>query len=100
MKKALISLSVAAALAALVGCQDPATSSKASVEAAQNATSSQQATQLSFTDFSQRFIDDLWLLAPTWAMYNGKHINDGYLDVPNQASREKPSHLLPSKRAY
>ncbi|WP_434929800.1 DUF885 domain-containing protein [Shewanella sp. HL-SH5] len=89
MKKALISLSVAAVLTGLVGCQDPVTSSNASAEAAQNSVSSQQATQLSFADFSQSFIDDLWLLAPTWAMYNGKHINDGYLDVPNQASRDK-----------
>ena len=28
-------------------------------------------------------------LSPTWALYSGKHVNDGYLDIPNQASRDK-----------
>ncbi|MGZ9898319.1 DUF885 domain-containing protein [Shewanella gaetbuli] len=83
MKKAILTLSISLALMSACGSgQTSFTEQSASaVELS--------AKQVAFEQFSQQFIDDLWQLAPTWAMYNGKHVNDGYLEIPNQASRDK-----------
>ena len=45
--------------------------------------------KIDFTQFSTEFIDALWQLSPTWALYSGKHVNDGLLEIPNQQSRDK-----------
>ncbi|QIR14536.1 DUF885 domain-containing protein [Shewanella aestuarii] len=92
MKKALISLSIALALTGMVGCQ----SSPQQV----NQQADQFTTQISFEQFSTQFIDDLWQLSPTWAMYNGKHINDGYLEIPNQANRDKTLAFINTQRGW
>ena len=92
MKKALISLSVALALTGLTACNEQANTASTPANV-------QQTAAVSFTDFSQAFIDDLWQLSPTWAMYNGKHVNDGYLEVPNQASRDKTLAFVAKHKA-
>ena len=97
MKKALISIAVAVALTGLAGCKDSANT--VSTTTTTTTSNTQQAVTLSFADFSQAFIDDLWQLSPTWAMYNGKHVNDGYLEVPNQASRDKTLAFVAKQKA-
>ena len=92
MKKALISLSVALALTGLTACNEQANTASTPANV-------QQTAAVSFADFSQAFIDDLWQLSPTWAMYNGKHVNDGYLEVPNQASRDKTLAFVAKHKA-
>ncbi|MCT7942911.1 DUF885 domain-containing protein [Shewanella holmiensis] len=92
MKKALISLSIALALTGLTACNEQANTASTPANV-------QQTAAVSFADFSQAFIDDLWQLSPTWAMYNGKHVNDGYLEVPNQASRDKTLAFVAKHKA-
>ena len=92
MKKALISLSIALALTGLTACNEQANTASTPANV-------QQTAAVSFADFSQEFIDDLWQLSPTWAMYNGKHVNDGYLEVPNQASRDKTLAFVAKHKA-
>lgn len=81
MKKTTLSLAILLSLAGIVGCQSQTNTSAAAVTAEAQATS--------FAQFSNAFIDSLWELSPTWALYSGKHVNDGYLDIPNEASRAK-----------
>jgi len=88
MKKGLLPLAVSFALAALAGCSDNSMQ-QSDPQNSVNAQASTSAEKLNFNQYSQRFIDELWQLSPTWALYSGKHVNDGYLDIPNQASRDK-----------
>ncbi|MFK3976628.1 DUF885 domain-containing protein [Shewanella vesiculosa] len=88
MKKGLLPLAVSFALVALAGCSDNSMQ-QSDPQNSVNAQASISAEKLNFNQYSQRFIDELWQLSPTWALYSGKHVNDGYLDIPNQASRDK-----------
>lgn len=81
MKKTTLSLAILLSLASVAGCQSQTNTSAPSAVAEVQATS--------FAQFSNTFIDSLWELSPTWALYSGKHVNDGYLDIPNEASRAK-----------
>ncbi|GGP74539.1 DUF885 domain-containing protein [Shewanella ulleungensis] len=89
MNKALLPLAVSFALASLLGCSDNQTSvATEQTTAPKDVTTPVAAVKLNFNDYSQQFIDELWTLSPTWALYSGKHVNDGYLEIPNQQSRD------------
>ncbi|MGL5358700.1 MAG: DUF885 domain-containing protein, partial [Shewanella sp.] len=91
MKKTSISLAIVLSLAAIAGCQSPSTRAVAGAAATVPAAS--------FSQFSQSFIDGLWTLSPTWALYSGKHVNDGYLEIPNEASREQTLAFVSAQQA-
>ncbi|WP_351011517.1 DUF885 domain-containing protein [Shewanella sp. S1-58-MNA-CIBAN-0166] len=97
MKKSLLALAVTFAM---VGCGDdsvkPSPQTKTVTAEASTTTT---VTELTFNKYSQQFIDELWALSPTWALYSGKHVNDGYLDIPNQASRDKTLQFVKQQQA-
>ncbi len=82
MKKALLPLAISLCLASVAGCQQTAPTEQTAVVA-------DKQVDAAFDQYALMFIDDLWQLSPTWALYNGKHVNDGYLEVPDQGSRQK-----------
>ncbi|GIU48032.1 hypothetical protein TUM4438_28540 [Shewanella sairae] len=79
MKKAALPLAIALSLAGLTACQTQSTSDPAAVEITDQ--------KAAFEQFSQGFIDALWIESPTWALYSGFHKYDGVLKVPNAATR-------------
>ncbi|GGP42057.1 hypothetical protein GCM10009347_07180 [Shewanella algicola] len=88
MNKALLPLAVSLALTSLLGCSDnQASVATEQTPAVKDVTSVVAPKAVDFNQYSQQFIDDLWALSPTWALYSGKHVNDGYLDIPNKQSR-------------
>lgn len=91
MKKTTLSLAIVLWLAGIAGCQSQSTTSAAAIATEVQATS--------FAQFSNAFIDSLWELSPTWALYSGKHVNDGYLDIPNEASRAKTLAFVSAQQA-
>lgn len=91
MKKTTLSLAIVLWLAGIAGCQSQSTTSAAAIATEVQATS--------FSQFSNAFIDSLWELSPTWALYSGKHVNDGYLDIPNEASRAKTLAFVSAQQA-
>jgi uncharacterized protein (DUF885 family) len=97
MKKSLLALAVTFAM---VGCGDdsvkPSPQTKAVTAEASTTTT---VTELTFNKYSQQFIDELWALSPTWALYSGKHVNDGYLEIPNQSSRDKTLQFVKQQQA-
>ncbi|MBO1895370.1 DUF885 domain-containing protein [Shewanella sp. BF02_Schw] len=97
MKKSLLALAVTFAI---VGCGDdsvkPSPQTKTVTAEASTTTT---VAELTFNKYSQQFIDELWALSPTWALYSGKHVNDGYLDIPNQASRDKTLQFVKQQQA-
>jgi uncharacterized protein (DUF885 family) len=97
MKKSLLALAVTFAM---VGCGDdsvkPSPQTKTVTAEASTTTT---VAELTFNKYSQQFIDELWALSPTWALYSGKHVNDGYLDIPNQASRDKTLQFVKQQQA-
>ncbi|NKF50643.1 DUF885 domain-containing protein [Shewanella sp. WXL01] len=95
MKKALLPLAVAMAIGGLTACQNTNTNT---VEPSQQI-SPFIAQQQAFEQLTSQFIDDLWQLSPTWALYNGKHVNDGYLEVPNEQSRSKTLDFIAKQQA-
>ena len=79
-----LSLAVALGLTALTGCQQhPVTETPAAPAVNQVQASA------AFDRFADQFIDGLWDLAPTWAVYSGNHDYDHLLTIPNDASRKK-----------
>ncbi|MGI1998404.1 DUF885 domain-containing protein [Shewanella frigidimarina] len=100
MKKSLLALAVSFALAGLVGCSDDSVKQSPQTKAVTaEASTTSAAAALNFNEYSQQFIDELWALSPTWALYSGKHVNDGYLDIPNQASRDKTLAFVKQQQA-
>lgn len=91
MKKTTLSLTVMLSLAGLAGCQS-ATSPDSGVVAS-------QVKAASFAQFSEQFIDSLWELSPTWALYSGKHINDGFLEIPDDLNRVKTLSFVKAQQA-
>ncbi|GIU14227.1 DUF885 domain-containing protein [Shewanella morhuae] len=91
MKKTAISLAIILSLAGLAGCQSPTVQTAPVVAAEVKAAS--------FSQFSANFIDSLWELSPTWALYSGKHVNDGYLEIPDAAGRIKTLDFVKVQQA-
>ncbi|WP_028768938.1 DUF885 domain-containing protein [Shewanella fidelis] len=79
MKKAVLPLAIALSLAGLTACQTQPTNEVVAVKIADQ--------KIAFDQFSQNFIDALWIESPTWALYSGFHKYDGVLKVPNAATR-------------
>jgi uncharacterized protein (DUF885 family) len=95
MKKAPLAFAVTMAILGLSAC-DKAPESQAATKTVQttatkgapaNSATKTQAEQVTFAGFSEQFIDALWTLSPTWALYSGKHVNDGHLEIPDDAGR-------------
>ncbi|WP_076536771.1 DUF885 domain-containing protein [Shewanella sp. UCD-KL21] len=93
MKKASISLAVTLGLTSLMGCNTHST------ETAQLPAVSEQKINQNFSQFSDSFIDALWQWSPTWALYSGKHVNDGYLEIPNEDARVNTLAFVQSQQA-
>lgn len=91
MKKTTLSLAIVLSLAGLAGCQSQTSTTVPSTSGEVQATS--------FEQFSAAFIDSLWALSPTWALYSGKHVNDGYLEIPDDASRAKTLAFVKAQQA-
>ncbi|MDP2560069.1 DUF885 domain-containing protein [Psychrobium sp. 1_MG-2023] len=91
MNKKVISAAVAIALGSitLTACQH----TPKAVEAVQQVSAEQQA-QL----FSTQFIEALWQLSPTWALYSGYHKYDDQLVIPNDLSRQKTLAFVAAQR--
>ncbi|PKG57449.1 DUF885 domain-containing protein [Shewanella sp. GutDb-MelDb] len=80
MKKAALTLAIALSLTGLTACQTQTSIEQSTIEMTDQ--------NLAFQQFSQSFIDDLWLESPTWALYSGFHQYDGVLKVPNEQARQ------------
>lgn len=80
MKKAALTLAIALSVTGLTACQTPTSIEQNSIEMTDQSSEFQQ--------FSQSFIDGLWLESPTWALYSGFHQYDGVLKVPNEQARQ------------
>jgi uncharacterized protein (DUF885 family) len=95
MKKNLISTALALSIGAatLSGCQQTTAMTDAA-SAKTQITSEQQA-----TTFSTQFIESLWQLSPTWALYSGYHKFDSKLIVPDDFSRQQSLAFVQSQRA-
>ncbi|MCH1930654.1 DUF885 domain-containing protein [Shewanella sp. A25] len=90
MKKTTLSLAMVLSLAGLAGCQTQSTTAP---------TQASQVQVASFGQYSSAFIDALWELSPTWALYSGKHVNDGFLEIPDEASRAKTLAFVEAQKA-
>lgn len=93
MRKTTLSLAILLSFTGLVGCQSQLDQTSPSKVV------SGEVSTVSFAQFSNAFIDDLWQLSPTWALYSGKHVNDGYLEIPNEASRVKTLAFVKNQQA-
>lgn len=91
-----LSLAVMLALgtASLSACQSTTTSSAAP---ASNIAAT-QVEQQAFAAYSQAFIESLWQVAPTWALYSGYHKYDGILQVPDALSRQQTLDFVNTQR--
>lgn len=49
----------------------------------------QEQVQTQFSDFSKKFIDELWKNNPEWSLWAGYGKYDDILTVPNKSSRQK-----------
>ena len=54
--------------------------------------------QRAFAAYSDAFIESLWQIAPTWALYSGYHQYDGILEIPNSASRQRTLDFVNTQR--
>lgn len=96
MKKNTLALAISIAALSLGACSDKSTTHSHEQNAASSAVASQQ-TQ-SFASFSTAFIDALWQVAPTWALYSGYHKYDGILEVADEAQRAKTLAFVNTQR--
>ncbi len=85
-------LAIAIGTATLTGCQQ-APSSNVVVE--QNVVSAEQQAQ----QFSAQFIESLWQLSPTWALYSGYQKYADKLVVPDDFSRQQTLDFVKAQRA-
>ncbi len=83
MKKSLIVLAGALALSACSSYTSSTTINKTTATAQAIKTT---ATSTAFNQFSEQFIDNLWLNDPDWAMWSGYHKYDHILTIPNEAA--------------
>ncbi|MEZ9820879.1 DUF885 domain-containing protein [Shewanella sp. 10N.286.45.A1] len=91
MKKAALTLAIALSISSLTACQSQTTLEANSIELTEQS--------LSFQQFSQQFIDDLWVESPTWALYSGFHKYDGVLKVPNEQARQASLNFVNKQSA-
>ena len=92
MNKKSLSLSIALVLGSLsAGCQQQIVSDTP----AQTVVNYQQQAET----FSAQFIEQLWDIAPTWALYSGYRQDAGKLVVPNDASRQQTLTFIAKQRA-
>ncbi|MCL1144496.1 DUF885 domain-containing protein [Shewanella marinintestina] len=91
MKKAALPLAIALSLLGLTACQSQPATAPAGVEITDQ--------KLAFDQFSQNFIDALWIESPTWALYSGFHKYDGVLKVPNAATRAATMAFIEKQQA-
>ncbi|MGS0689225.1 DUF885 domain-containing protein [Shewanella sp. 30m-9] len=91
MKKAALPLAIALSLVGLTACQSQPTTEQVAVEITDQ--------NLAFAQFSQNFIDALWIESPTWALYSGFHKYDGVLKVPNAETRAASLAFIQTQQA-
>ncbi|MGS0680666.1 DUF885 domain-containing protein [Shewanella sp. 125m-7] len=91
MKKAALPLAIALSFIGLTACQSPTATEQAAVEVTDQ--------NLAFGQFSQNFIDALWIESPTWALYSGFHKYDGVLKVPNSETRAASLAFIQTQQA-
>ena len=91
MKKAALTLAIALSITGLTACQSQTTLEANSIELTEQS--------LNFQQFSQQFIDDLWIESPTWALYSGFHKYDGVLKVPNAQARQASLNFVNKQSA-
>lgn len=91
MKKSALTLAIALSIASLTACQSQTAVEASSIELTEQS--------LNFQQFSQQFIDDLWVESPTWALYSGFHKYDGVLKVPNEQSRQASLNFVNKQSA-
>ncbi|WP_335917295.1 DUF885 domain-containing protein [Shewanella chilikensis] len=96
MKKLTLCLAVSLALTGLSACQ---TQSSPETMASNVSAAVKQDQNQAFSSFSQSFIDSLWQVAPTWALYNGFHQYDAKLLVPDATSRTTTLNFIQQQRA-
>ncbi|MBO2628812.1 DUF885 domain-containing protein [Shewanella algae] len=96
MKKLTLCLAVSLALTGLSACQ---TQGSPEAMASKVSAAVKQDQNQAFSAFSQSFIDSLWQVAPTWALYNGFHQYDGKLLVPDANSRTATLNFIQQQRA-
>ncbi|HCD12873.1 MULTISPECIES: DUF885 domain-containing protein [Shewanella] len=96
MKKLTLCLAVSLALTGLSACQ---TQSSPEAMASNVSAAVKQDQNQAFSSFSQSFIDSLWQVAPTWALYNGFHQYDAKLLVPDATSRTTTLNFIQQQRA-
>ncbi|WP_298439056.1 DUF885 domain-containing protein [uncultured Ferrimonas sp.] len=84
---------LALSLALLGGCQSQPAQQAAAVVCDQ-ACQAQQ-----FNQLSQQFIDELWQIAPEWAVYQGKYEFAPMLSLPNEAERQATLAFVAKWRA-
>ncbi|WP_412501221.1 DUF885 domain-containing protein [Shewanella chilikensis] len=96
MKKLTLCLAVSLALTGLSACQ---TQSSPEAMASNVSAAGKQDQNQAFSSFSQSFIDSLWQVAPTWALYNGFHQYDAKLLVPDATSRTTTLNFIQQQRA-
>lgn len=91
MKKSALTLAIALSITGLTACQSQTTVEVNSIELTEQS--------LNFQQFSQQFIDDLWVESPTWALYSGFHKYDGVLKVPNEQARQASLNFVNKQSA-
>ena len=91
MKKSALTLAIALSIASLTAYQSQTAVEASSIELTEQS--------LNFQQFSQQFIDDLWVESPTWALYSGFHKYDGVLKVPNEQSRQASLNFVNKQSA-
>lgn len=96
MKKTTLSLAILLSFAALPGCQSQSNQNQASQTQGIMAS---DVNNESFSAYSNEFINALWTLSPTWALYSGKHLDDGLLEIPDDASRARTLDFVEQQQA-
>ncbi|MGB0833759.1 MAG: DUF885 domain-containing protein [Psychrobium sp.] len=92
MNKKLVASTIAIALGSitLTACQSPTVETAVPIA---KINAEQQAKV-----FSAQFIDSLWKLSPTWALYSGYTKYAGELVIPNDASRKQSLDFVNTQR--
>ncbi|WP_025820421.1 DUF885 domain-containing protein [Shewanella marina] len=89
MKKAALSLAIALAMASISGCQFTSDAQQAQIEAEQKSP---------FVQLTDKFIESLWYVEPTWALYEGYHKYDTKLVIPNEEHRALQGKFIEAMR--
>lgn len=92
MKKlSIIAILVASSVGLLAGCANQTTTASTAVE-----TTAQQT--ISFKQASDLFIEDLWALSPTWALYEGYTKYAHVLPIPDESEDKKTLAFIEKQR--